>query len=295
MCRTNATRRTSTKRRKPTAGRRHRRYRLRVGRVFLVFFLLFVTVFILTGKFTVVGKKEEKTSKMAYTNSLEMSTERESTNGFDISTEFSSENFQNEVVQGENIFEPCVYVDISQSEEAAIIEFYNSDISKDFKPYYSVRLNRTISEFEMYCMMRITYSEAGTQGIVGKTAVAATILNRLEDTSGMFANRIYDVIFQREQFSSAMITDYSAPGRYYAGGIQQSYFELDERVKSECLEAVKNAFDGADPTKEITGGALYFFNPKQCSEGELALRTNIPYDSIYIEEEHWFHREWPAA
>lgn len=300
MCRTNvkSSRRTATRRpstRNPYTGRRHRRYRLRVGRVIIVFLLLLATAYFLNGKTKIVGRKTEKTSKMAYINSLEVSTEKESTSGFDISTEFSSETFMNNTAQAEETFEPCVHINISQSEEAAMIEFYDSEISKDFKPYNSVRLNRTISEFEMYCMMRITYSEAGTQGIVGKTAVAATILNRMQDTSGLFENRIYDVIFQKEQFSSAMITDNSAPGRFYAGGIQQSYYELDEKVKSECMEAVKNAFDGEDPTKEITGGALYFFNPAQCSEGELALRVNIPYESFYIEEEHWFHREWPTA
>lgn len=188
--------------------------------------------------------------------------------------------------------------EISKSEKRAYFEFYSSEMCKDFERYYSARLNRYVSPFELYHLTRITYSEAGTQGMEGKIAVAATILNRMEDQSGLFENTIYDVIFQKYQFSSADILDdeRETAGKYFSYGGEQKYEDLDPSIKAECLEAAKQALDGVDPTRDATGGgALFFFNPEYCSEEQLAMRTNIPYDNIIIIEEHWFHREWPAA
>ncbi len=198
----------------------------------------------------------------------------------------------------EDVIDLYVSDEISKSEKNSMFEFYSSEISKDFERYYSKRLNRYVSSFELYHLTRITYSEAGTQGMMGKTAVAATILNRMEDCSGLFENSIYDVIFQQYQFSSADILDAEriTAGKYFSFGGEQLYEDLDSSIKAECLAAAKEALDGVDPTREATGGgAFFFYNPECCSEEQLALRANIPYDNVIIIEDHWFHREWPAV
>ena len=111
-------------------------------------------------------------------------------------------------------------------------------------------------------------------------------------------NSIYDVIFQQYQFSSADILDAEriTAGKYFSFGGEQLYEDLDSSIKAECLVAAKEALDGVDPTREATGGgAFFFYNPECCSEEQLALRANIPYDNVIIIEDHWFHREWPAV
>jgi spore germination cell wall hydrolase CwlJ-like protein len=183
---------------------------------------------------------------------------------------------------------------ISDSEKESMFKFYTSDICQNFQPYYSARLERNVSAFEMYHLTRIIYSEAGNQEFRGKVAVAATVLNRLEDTSGLFENRIYDVIFQPEQFSSADIVDAerNTAGKYFSCGDELKYAQLDPGVEAECLNAAKVALDGEDPTRDYTtgAGALFFYNPKYCNENELSLRANI--DDFVIIGDHWFYRNW---
>lgn len=246
----------------------------------------------------VLPEKEKETKESHQQNGVIISSSLDMTNEVDYNDEpiFFDDGIVN--VTAEDVIAMYTSDEISKSEKRANFEFYSSEICKDFDRYYSRRLNRYVSSFELYHLTRITYSEAGTQGMDGKIAVAATILNRMEDQSGLFENTIYDVIFQKDQFSSADILDdeRETAGKYFSCGGEQKYEELDPSIKAECLEAAKQALDGVDPTRDATGGgALFFFNPEYCSEEQLAMRTNIPYDNIIIIEEHWFHREWPAA
>lgn len=280
-----------------------RKFRVRLDRIFGTAVIFIAIIVLFTMGSTYFSKASTKTSTRTSTTATataviteEFDTYTEASS--DVETSFPLRNFVETERKTEH-FDITLYTsdEVSKSEKNSMFKFFSEEYCKDFEPYYSQRLGRYVSSFEMYHLVRITYSEAGTQGENGKIAVAATILNRMEDTSGMFENRIYDVIFQKYQFSSADILDDAREnaGKYFSGGIEQKYEDLDEGIKADCLTAVERALDGEDPTKEITGGALFFFNPDQCSEEELALRTNIPYDKIFIEEDHWFHREWPAA
>ena len=264
---------------------RNRRNRIRLDRVFGVtaIFGVFILILALNGIWVSRMADGKKTTESV------VSTDKENT------TDVNEETPK--IKHLDNVTDLYISDEISKSEKNSMFRFYSSEYSAEFESYYSKRLGRYVTSFEMYHLTRICYSEAGTQGITGKTAVVATILNRMEDTTGLFENRIYDVIFQEYQFSSADILDDAreTAGKYFSGGIELEYASLDDGIKADCLTAVKRALDGEDPTREITGGALFFYNPDQCSDEELALRANIPYDKIFIEEDHWFHREWPTA
>lgn len=282
----------------------NRKPKLRVKRLLGTIAVLTLSILIIAIKTASVKAeselvKEKKTEKeIIFTDSLNLSTETECTGDTESLAMWIDDSIDTRSNKAENVINLYTSDEISESEKNSMFEFYSSEICKDFTQYYSTRLNRYVSSFELYHLTRITYSEAGTQGMEGKIAVAATILNRMEDSSGLFENRIYDVIFQHYQFSSADILDdeRKTAGKYFSYGGEQVYEDLDPSIKAECLEAAKQALDGVDPTREATGGgALFFFNPEYCSEDQMALRANIPYDNIIIIEEHWFHREWPAA
>lgn len=282
----------------------NRKPKLRVKRLLGTIAVLTLSILIIAIKTASVKAeselvKEKKTEKeIIFTDSLNLSTETECTSDTEKLAMWIDDSIDTRTNKAENVINLYTSDEISESEKNSMFEFYSSEICKDFTQYYSTRLNRYVSSFELYHLTRITYSEAGTQGMEGKIAVAATILNRMEDSSGLFENRIYDVIFQHYQFSSADILDdeRKTAGKYFSYGGEQVYEDLDPSIKAECLEAAKQALDGVDPTREATGGgALFFFNPEYCSEDQMALRANIPYDNIIIIEEHWFHREWPAA
>ena len=162
-------------------------------------------------------------------------------------------------------------------------EFFSGPAWDDLKPYYSNRLGRYVSRYEMYNLVLVTCSESGHEPLAGKTAVVSTILNRLEDTNGWFGDSIYDVIFQPGQFSSV------EAGRFYWGYPYRTewvYEEIPEEMLSEAKQAVYSALDGNDPTN----GALYFFNPECTSYDELAMRDNI--DGVITIGSHVFYKYW---
>lgn len=89
-------------------------------------------------------------------------------------------------------------------------------------------------EESLYWLSRIIYSESGNQCLAGKIAVGNVVLNRVEDPA--FPDTIYDVIFQKNQFSPA------GSGSIYR----------DPRESS--VIAAKLVLDGA----EVMGDALFF-------------------------------------
>lgn len=133
------------------------------------------------------------------------------------------------------------------------------------------------SDYELLC--KITYAEAGNQTMEQQTAVAAIILNRVENDS--FPNSIKDVIMQKGQFSS------TKDGEIYAIGKMVDFSNVPEETKN----AVSRAIEGEDPTekwleneakklgldqeKYAEGGALYFYNPEFTSPKELTCRNTI--------------------
>lgn len=104
---------------------------------------------------------------------------------------------------------------------------------------------------EIGWLIRLVYAEAGGEPYLGKVGVAATVLNRVKSPS--YPNDITSVIFQRV----AGYVQYSpvADGRLYLlPGPHDP--EAEKRAYLECIEAVKEALVGADPTK----GAVGFYN-----------------------------------
>lgn len=77
------------------------------------------------------------------------------------------------------------HVDLTSSEEVGYLE--------DGETFYN--------EESLYWLSRIIYSESGNQPLAGKIAVGNVVLNRVEDPS--FPSTIYDVLFQKNQFSPA--------------------------------------------------------------------------------------------
>ena len=81
------------------------------------------------------------------------------------------------------------------------------------------------------------HGEARGESYIGKVAVGAVILNRVEDKK--FPGSVYSVCFQ--------------PGAFDAVKDGQYYLEPDK----ESINAAKAALGGWDPTY----GALYYWNP----------------------------------
>ena len=89
-------------------------------------------------------------------------------------------------------------------------------------------------EESLYWLSRIIYSESGNQSLAGKIAVGNVVLNRVNNPA--FPDTIYDVIFQKNQFSPA------GSGSIYR----------DPRESS--IIAAKLVLDGA----EVMEDALFF-------------------------------------
>lgn len=106
-------------------------------------------------------------------------------------------------------------------------------------------------EKEMELLARAVYSEARGEPTEGQVAVAAVILNRLED--GQFPNTISGVIFQPRAFTAV------ADGQFWYTPNQKSF------------EAVEQALKGEDPSD----GALYYYNPAKATSRWIFSRTVI--------------------
>lgn len=110
---------------------------------------------------------------------------------------------------------------------------------------------RGFSERDIDLMARAVHAEARGEPYVGKVAVAAVILNRIE--SGAFPNTPAGVIFEPLAFEAV------------ADG--QIWLPPDR----ESRRAVIDALNGWDPT----GGALYYFNPERATSKWIWSRPQI--------------------
>ena len=102
----------------------------------------------------------------------------------------------------------------------------------------NIKTQNTNTGSDIYLLARCVYGEARGEIYIGKVAVAAVILNRVEDAN--FPNSISGVIYQ--------------PGAFDAVADGQINLSPDE----ECIRAARDAFGGWDPTD----GCLYYYNPK---------------------------------
>lgn len=102
--------------------------------------------------------------------------------------------------------------------------------------YLGINLGSQSSN-DLYLIAKCIYAEARGEPYVGKVAVGAVILNRVEDPN--FPNTIYGVVYQPWAFTAV-----------YDGQIT---LEPD----TECYQAAQDAMNGWDPTY----GCIYYYNP----------------------------------
>ena len=86
-------------------------------------------------------------------------------------------------------------------------------------------------------LARIIHAEAGAEPYVGKVAVGAVVLNRVQNSK--FPRTIAGVVYQPHAFESV------------SNGI------VNRAASKDSAKAARDALNGWDPS----GGALYFFNP----------------------------------
>lgn len=108
-----------------------------------------------------------------------------------------------------------------------------------------------LSESEIELLARLIHAEAEGEPYVGKVAVGAVVLNRVE--SDRFPDSVREVIYARGQFSVV------ANGR------------INRAAGAESLAAARAAAAGEDPT----GGALYFFAPAKTSDAFVWSRPHL--------------------
>ena len=183
----------------------------------------------------------------------------------------ASANYEERLVQSFINAEvvPSVKADVtSQNLESSSSELAEKNCS----------FNLTKDDFELLC--EVTFAEAGNQSDEGQIAVAAVILNRLEAGSAEgFKDTLYGVVNQG--FSSVK------NGKVYINGNPVTFADVPE----DTIADVERAVEGEDPTVEkllaecnrlnlpadqyALNGALWFYNPKNTSAGELREREDI--------------------
>jgi len=91
---------------------------------------------------------------------------------------------------------------------------------------------------DLYLLAKLVHSEARGESYTGQVAVAAVVLNRVEDSR--FPNTIAGVIYQPWAFTA----------------INDGQFALEPN--NTAYQAARDAMNGWDPTY----GAVYYYNPK---------------------------------
>ncbi|WP_077308942.1 spore cortex-lytic enzyme [Terribacillus halophilus] len=115
----------------------------------------------------------------------------------------------------------------------------------------AVNVPNGYSQNDIKLIANAVNGEARGEPYVGKVAVAAVILNRVEDPS--FPNTISGVIFEPRAFTAV------------ADG--QIWLTPDESAKQAVLDAI----NGWDPS----GGAIYYFNPNTATSPWIWSRQQI--------------------
>jgi N-acetylmuramoyl-L-alanine amidase len=107
------------------------------------------------------------------------------------------------------------------------------------------------SEEEMELLARAVYSESRGEKFDGQVAVAAVILNRIDNPK--FPNNVAGVIFQPQAFTAV------SDGQFWLEPNQTAY------------RAVEEALEGKDPSL----GALYYYNPYKATSWWIFTRPTI--------------------
>lgn len=140
----------------------------------------------------------------------------------------------NKIVSGQKIFVPV-------SDSTVYAQNFSS-ISRGRVP---------ITEEELELLARVIHGEARGEDFIGQVAVAAVVLNRVQDRG--FPNTIREVIYQQNAFTA--VND------------KQINLEPNETAYRAALAAIM----GEDPT----GGAIYYYNPKIATDRWIKTRPVI--------------------
>lgn len=108
---------------------------------------------------------------------------------------------------------------------------------------------RTYTQQEWDMLAQVVYGEARGEVYEGQVAVAAVVLNRVENAG--FPDTMYDVIFQKNAFTCV------SDGQYYLTPNRTAY------------AAALDAMQGTDPTS----GCLYYWNPSTATSRWIWTRT----------------------
>lgn len=127
----------------------------------------------------------------------------------------------------------------SNSNDRGVLPQEYSDVRRDFRRVETAQVSREwINRRDAHLLAMVIEGEAADEPMVGKVAVGAVIINRME--SGKFPHRLSHVVYQPLAFESVMNGQYTRP------------------LSSDSLRAANMAMKGWDPTY----GALYFWNPQ---------------------------------
>jgi N-acetylmuramoyl-L-alanine amidase len=130
----------------------------------------------------------------------------------------------------------------------AVMDFqYKSNLSSD-----GVAGPATFSMLnEVEKMARVIHGEARGESYIGKVAVAAVILNRIDDP--LFPDNVGDVIYQTNAFTAVHDGQYNLEPSSYA------------------YRAVFDAMQGWDPTY----GSVYYYNPDLATNTWIFTRQSV--------------------
>lgn len=109
----------------------------------------------------------------------------------------------------------------------------------------------TRAGIDVYTLARIIHAEAEAEPYLGKVAVGAVILNRIQHPS--FPNTLAGVIYQPHAFESVTNGWYTRP------------------PGQESINAARACLSGWDPS----GGAIYFFNPAKTNNAFIWSKQTI--------------------
>jgi N-acetylmuramoyl-L-alanine amidase len=132
--------------------------------------------------------------------------------------------------------------------ERAVMDFqYKTNLSSDgvVGPSTFMMLN------DVEKMARVVHGESRGESYIGKVAVAAVILNRLDDPS--FPDSVEDVILQTNAFTAVH------DGQYHL------------KPNSYAYRAVIDAIQGWDPTY----GSVYYYNPDLATNTWIFSRQSV--------------------
>lgn len=182
-------------------------------------------------------------------------------------------------IKKENVDESLIdeFEDIVEETTEAIVE-----IPEEYKPIklsgYEIsavgpyeHYIYILSEEDMKIIAKLVWMESRGECYEGKVAVAAVVLNRyFSDNRSFSRESILHTVTQEYQFASIWgVTDW------------------DLNNVPDCLEAVKDACRGWDPTREVfEEGALFFYAPKGVSGYQAEIRQNI---KVMVIGNHNFH------